>query len=1221
MAVNSDIDNQFGSFTRSLVKISSDMGKIQAGNVDALSTAYASVLATARRWAKDNQSARVFPEIKDGTARAKVIDFTGDNADKLAEALRLELDNTLSDRDWELFSPALTVNKYERKYNTIRANLDKTFLKKFDNRFKEAGAEVRPLGDAGMVEIAIPEGARWDGSGKNHNRRVDAWASLKKAVSAEWKRAAAERAENRQYLTDGGVDPDKFESMPPREQKAVLGLLGKTYRNKTLVKAKDARHALVLSEIDKARALTGELDSVIFNDPLTPLPDADVRKLSPEASVYRRLYRRAEDSERLLNSPEEIKRIRTAELKKRAIQKQAELEYYSNPANKDDPYYWERIKRQQKIMNREDLARYREAERTPGTPEFKGRIIRDLKSAESRQEAIDEFVRANPKSRLARARRERDKRVTAAKTRRKIGGAVRLARNAATTLIKSILVAVGSAVGALAKIQSGVMDVANTLRRRSLEGMTYNLDSDSMDRFEAFARSKGMKPELLSQALGGVMGKWSDATLYQDSAINKLAIILTSRTKDLFSMATAGGVTDPSTFLNTMIMDVAEATARGRGVYKEGIEADQAFSMNYNAFSMVDRAQADLFKYYWEAFEKSGYAQNSEGFKLFTADKEKGGTFDEWWRKGGKKQRDLEEARKLKTPAATGAADELRERVTHTMAVLNTLKDSVFTRLSGKLDRILTAIEITLLKWFGQYIPTIAAEVKARGRNENATNLLRIRDDLKMDDKKTVEELAKTGFKGGLEEFRAAYSRFKEGDILAFGRNTDMGKMASFIANYGSIYDIRKTREGEIIKQQALGPEKEGRVGAATANMIALESANQALSFPLQLERAWDKTRVTDNDPYYGSSPLMTSAKQYLDRVIGTARFHKPFVEKASEELRVDKTPGVGVIRKVGEFLGIVNAPSGELAKKADAEYKKVFDFLYNQYGKHGEEPPAALTDLLRNPVSTAELSKLYDALKTVGGMKYAREADFVRILQKAQHAVNKWYAQKTVEFEDMEEAANAAVKLDNSPDNNAKLDQILLDEKAFYEAAAKQEAITALILGWNEKREEDLVRGLIAGDTAMENEARSFVRGGNMGSYRALTPEESIAEVDNRIRNRKSMNKAQDIFSTTDAQAAYAREVLDAETRNILRSEINKFVGGNIESMLESGHRVLVDINELDTAIDRNVELKLYLNDKLVKTASLDNKHRISEDIWINDLANWRAWATRPDDTPPSAP
>jgi hypothetical protein len=946
MADGNNSPNQIGSFTRNLVKITSDTGKVPAGNVRALSNAYNAVLATARRWSKDNQSARVFPELKDGTSRSKVIDFTGDNAVKLSDALRLELNEALSDRDWELFSPALAVEQREQKYNTIRVNLDKAFLKKFENRFKEAGAEVKPLGDAGMVEIAIPEGAQWSGSGKNHNQRVDAWSSVKKAVNAERKRMAAERVETRQYLTEGGVDPDKFERMTPKEQKTVLGLLGKTHRNKTLTEEKGARHALVQSEIDKARALTGELDGIVFNDPLTPLPDADVRKLSPEASAYRRLYRRAEDSEQLLNSPEEIKRIRMAELKKRAIQKQAEQEYYSDPANRDDPLYWEMIKRRQKIMNREDKARYLERERTPGTPEFMIRQKMNFKAAGFRREALEQYIADNPGSPLAVQRREqegkRQKRKVASSIKRTVSGAKHLVRNMTANLITTVLDAVARGIALLAKINNTVSKIGDDVRRQTQNDLTYNFSSGLTKDWQRFAAHKGfVDPDALFKAAGYVADSWSSPLFYSDAGFAHLAPYLKRNTVDLVRMSSGGGDQNVLGILTSVVQDLVDSALRGEAGVKSGIPVTQAFSENLTALRKASPALAQLMHDYFYDLTKEG-----GDFRKDALAAGKDTSFMSWITQGGWNKRYASNRIEngLTNAATDTAVERFRETLQQFKGAFGSLKTDVLERLLANMPQLVENVRAILTNWIARYFPAFAAKEENRALVLNEQTERAARRDLPSAMVEASSALSGTGYSGDIAGFKTVWDNVIAGNYQeAFDGLTSGDKTAVYnlpgntdvmfsLAKYYYVKDVIDKIERE--KEAKKANSKYVPVHIMYEDDLAAVNAGSVTElFDYQLRKALD---------YGGYVPMTDTSVSFM------------------EELGVVALMGADVAAKVGGRIVNAAFPDAEEVKKRAESYL----FTFQRMKEH--------------PILTASfLSKRGDFDKTEGYIqKYIAYAD-----------------------------------------------------------------------------------------------------------------------------------------------------------------------------------------------------------------------------------------------------
>jgi hypothetical protein len=541
--------------------------------VGALSNAYNALVHTAKKWAKDNQSARVLPaqsKRPDGS-RTTSIEFTGENADELFSALQVALNDAVSQRDADTFASALSIRRREQRYNAIRATLDKRFFAKFGSRLKEGNAEVTNLNEKGLVEIAVPEGATWSGAGKNHTRRVDAWSSLKRAVTREQSEKAQQRANDEQFLTSAGIDPAVFEQMLPGEKKSVLSMASKTHKNRTVASQKGAREALIDSEIAKSAALRSSLDARVFASPLLPLPDAEIRKLSPEASSYRRLYRRAEDQEQKLRSPEELYKLYAGQAKEKELKQSFKERYIKE--NPGSLLARAEALRLQKVTNREEKQRVLEAEQVPGSKAFRDKVSRTIRADEARKEAVKEYIRGHPFSSIAvadrrkqRSLRERKQALRKGRTKRAVNKAARFVRSTLTSTVGLILAGITVGIGLLAKSYQIITQIGSDIRKRAVNEARFNFEPDTVRQFELFAgQHVGLKnqKDLLVRAAGGIQEAWSTPLDYTDGGFNQLAPYLREGTVKLVRMATPDGDANVLKIMSSVVDDLVDKSISG----------------------------------------------------------------------------------------------------------------------------------------------------------------------------------------------------------------------------------------------------------------------------------------------------------------------------------------------------------------------------------------------------------------------------------------------------------------------------------------------------------------------------------------------------------------------------------------------------------------------------------------------------------------------------------
>jgi hypothetical protein len=221
------------------------------------------------------------------------------------------------------------------------------------------------------------------------------------------------------------------------------------------------------------------------------------------------------------------------------------------------------VNRQQKAEFLEKERELRKKEQDPNSPEYEAKRFRGLVAREKNEELDEKFIRLNPKSRrakrIAEAAKARDKQRSRAATRKvksKIGGAVRIVRNALAITIGAILTAVTMAVSLLAQSFKVISQIGTDVRKRAIEEAKYNLDSGTLITFENFAKQHPelkKDPEIFARTVGGVHYAWSDPLNYSTGSFNQLSPYLKEEMPLLVSMATADGKLNVLTMMDGVI--------------------------------------------------------------------------------------------------------------------------------------------------------------------------------------------------------------------------------------------------------------------------------------------------------------------------------------------------------------------------------------------------------------------------------------------------------------------------------------------------------------------------------------------------------------------------------------------------------------------------------------------------------------------------------------------
>jgi hypothetical protein len=703
--------NQYDGFERDIVEITEDLGSLDPEYVKNVSNAYNAIYMAAQRFAKDNQSVSLSrPEMKSGTSRTKLIDVTGENSEALIQALLIELNNALSKKDRENLGSYLSVTNRKQRYNTVRARLDHNFVKTFTERFKSSGTEITQIGDGGMYEIAVPMGSMVRGAGKNHTRQVDAWDAARRAVDKEQKRAAAEREADRKYVEEGGVSFDEFEQMSPKEQKTALKTIDRTHRNKQFAASKGVRETLLQSDIDKAASIREFLDEKVRIDPTTPLPEADIRKLSPVVARFRRLYQRAEGADADLNNPDVLKDIWIADLKKRKLKREITEEYYSDPANLDDPYVQDRLIHEQKVKNREEKAVLRERERTPGTEEYRQYMSRRLMlndvGADEKEKILKTYIKQNPKSRLAKEFKRKRREAVKNTTRKVAGRITELERSIRNKALTGILGFAAIIAATTLRLLSAVLKIGDVVRDNAANAQEFALNEEQMRTYSLIESNLKIPKGTYSKLFGAIQGNLSNLDSGGlDSWIDKTAII--SRRNNFKSVYEAidYSLMKPGTSVMTVLKEsfndaFIAAYNRQTGIF-DSDSFTRALATNAKAFSTKLPEAPKLFNALGEWYLKSASDETRK-------------KVEEAAKKGGDPYTILEKdvaGREIKlqqeiTPAAILArSEEVAKTFDRVRTTFETIRDGLLTNILAAVEP-LAGYLYSLLKYFLGFLNT-----------------------------------------------------------------------------------------------------------------------------------------------------------------------------------------------------------------------------------------------------------------------------------------------------------------------------------------------------------------------------------------------------------------------------------------------------------------------------------------------------------------------------------
>jgi hypothetical protein len=176
-------------------------------------------------------------------------------------------------------------------------------------------------------------------------------------------------------------------------------------------------------------------------------------------------------------SPATVEERAQARVARKDLLKSAEQQAISDyiRANPTSPLAIEQAQKFQNVTNREERARILQAERTPGTPEFQAKIATNLERIVATEQMQLEWARKNKNHPLAKAIIRKHRSKTAGG--RLLNRAAGLAR---TTLIATIIGVISAGVKAMVNFLALLPSVAANVHKLSMAGSRYNITEESL---------------------------------------------------------------------------------------------------------------------------------------------------------------------------------------------------------------------------------------------------------------------------------------------------------------------------------------------------------------------------------------------------------------------------------------------------------------------------------------------------------------------------------------------------------------------------------------------------------------------------------------------------------------------------------------------------------------------------------------------------------------------
>jgi hypothetical protein len=404
----------------------------------------------------------------------------------------------------------------------------------------------------------------------------------------------------------------------------------------------------------------------------------------------------------------------------------------------------------QHVTNREEKARILKAERTPGTPEFKERVFRDLAGREARDTTVAEYLQKNPKSRLAKAAKAAKR----AGTARKVGGAMFIADHIRRQILHNISSAVHMAVQVLTSIYKVVTSVGETIRKRNTDAMRYNLPTEEMKRLNQFAEGRtGLDSDVFAKVFGKIIGDFSDPTSFNARSVEFLAPLMRQDVRHLVGFLSSEA-DSPDTTAYAILDSVMRATREGYGAGISGMSPDRAYMINYGKLLEYNESLAALFERWVKDLDKYGglYGDGAihTSFDAYTRD----ARFAAATQPTG-----------LTTPATEIGAEDTVDQWEELKAIWLGLKNDIFANILSKLSDAVMYLRNMSRMVMGKFAPEYAeAEERAAiASNQEIRN--RVVYDLALMEPYAKEYAAAQGFGGedGLERFLGILNKVRLG--------------------------------------------------------------------------------------------------------------------------------------------------------------------------------------------------------------------------------------------------------------------------------------------------------------------------------------------------------------------------------------------------------------------------------------------------------------------------
>jgi len=486
--------------------------------------------------------------------------------------------------------------------------------------------------------------------------------------------------------------------------------------------------------------------------------------------------------------------------------------------------------------------------RTPGTPEFYNKIFRNIRASEARQDAIDWFIEANPKSRLAINARRRKWAARGRGIRRFAGGVARIARNTIALTIGAILTTVTLGVTLLAKSFQIITQIGTDVRKRAVDEAKYNFAPDTIRQFEMFAsQHPGLKyqEDLLIRAAGGIHTAWSTPLNYTEGGFNQLAPYLREGTVKLVSMATASGDVNVLNMMGNVIDDLVQKSLSGISGAKSGIDRHRAFSGNLTALAAHNEAWGELMNQYWHDFIKSG-ANSIADWK----EKDRNGamrtmTFENWVTQGSWHPKYVTDTG-LSSPTIRDAARQTNELLQQFIGTYSNLARDIATAVAGSMGGAVEWLRNIVNNWLAPYFPAFAMREDQRSIYLNERSMSLASSLLPGYEAAAKRALLDIGYDYGLDEFKPILDAIQRGDTSRIPYHINLESLRRNMGAFTRYYHVR-----DIITQVAREEVKSAtdrnyvqRAIVATSENIATISGERAQILQYKLDRGTASVRV-----------------------------------------------------------------------------------------------------------------------------------------------------------------------------------------------------------------------------------------------------------------------------------------------------------------------------------------------------------------------------------------